>query len=140
MQYNGRAYTNGSTISGLNNGILTFYVINADGCTVDSVKTVLQLQMLPECDTFFIPRAFTPNRDGNNDVFRPIHSPYLTNYVMEVYNRWGQRVYADKDVHKGWDGTANGSPLPSGTYVWMIRYEDFEGRVKRLKGDVLLIR
>jgi len=140
LQHNGNTYHNGSTIKGLNDGSLPFYVINADGCTVDSVTIMLQLQMLPGCDTFYMPGAFTPNRDGNNDVFRPIHSPYLTNYLLEIYNRWGQLVYADKEVRKGWDGTANGHPLPAGAYVWMIRYENFENQTRYLKGEVLLLR
>lgn len=140
LHHNGNTYNNGSTIGGLNDGRQSFHVINADGCTVDSVIVMLQLQMMPGCDTFYMPGAFTPNGDGNNDVFRPIHSPYLTNYLLEIYNRWGQRVYADKDILKGWDGTTGGRPLPSGTYVWMIRYENFEKKVRYLKGEVLLLR
>jgi gliding motility-associated-like protein len=140
LQHNGDIFNNGSTINGLGPGPQSFAVINGDGCIVDSVVAMLQLQMLPGCDTFYMPDAFTPNGDGNNDVFRPVHSPYLTNYFLEIYNRWGQRVYAEKDVLKGWDGTAGGRPLPAGAYVWMIRYENFEHRVKFLKGQVLLIR
>jgi len=140
LQHNGNMYNNGSTINGLSNGLQSFTIINADGCIIDSVKAMLQLQMLPGCDTFYMPGAFTPNGDGNNDVFRPTHSPYLTNYLLEIYNRWGQRVYADKDVLKGWDGTAGGQPLPAGAYVWMIRYENFEKQTRYLKGNVLLIR
>jgi gliding motility-associated-like protein len=96
--------------------------------------------MLPGCDTFYMPGAFTPNGDGSNDVFRPIYSPYLTNYQLEIYDRWGQQVYADKDVHKGWNGAVNGHPQPAGSYVWMIRYENFENRLRSLKGVVLLVR
>lgn len=140
LQHDGSTYSNGGTISGLNDGRQSFPIINADGCIVDSVIVMLRLQMLPGCDAFYMPGAFTPNGDGSNDVFRPIHSPYLTNYLLEIYNRWGQRVYADKDVLKGWDGTAGGTPLPAGTYVWMIRYENFENRTRSLKGEVLLLR
>ncbi|MBN9384084.1 MAG: gliding motility-associated C-terminal domain-containing protein [Chitinophagaceae bacterium] len=140
LQHNGNTYSNGSTISGLNDGRQSFPIVNADGCTVDSAVFILQLQMLPGCDTFYMPKAFTPNGDGNNDIFRPIHSPYLSNYLLEIYNRWGQRVYADKDVLKGWDGTSGGRPLPAGAYVWMIRYENFEKQIRYLKGEVLLLR
>lgn len=140
LLHDGRAYNNGNIFSGLSNGRLSFPVINADGCTIDSVITTLQLQMLPGCDTFYMPDGFTPNGDGNNDVFRPIYSPYLTNYQLEIYDRWGEQVYVDKDVIKGWNGTHNGHPLPAGSYVWMIRYVNFENQRRFLKGVVFLVR
>ncbi|HXO74069.1 MAG TPA: gliding motility-associated C-terminal domain-containing protein, partial [Puia sp.] len=133
-------YANGSTISGLDPGRLSFLIINNEGCIVDSITTSLQLELSPECDTFHLPNAFTPNGDGHNDLFRPLHSPYLRNYLLVVYNRWGQPVYSSHDYINGWDGTSNGQPLPAGTYAWSVQYENFEGQKRSLRGVVVLIR
>ena len=140
LQLNDLYYTNGSTIRGLNDGPLTFRIINRDGCIVDSVKTALRLVLEPGCDSFFIPNAFTPNGDGANDLFRPMHSPFLTHYQLVIYNRWGQLVYSTQDNTKGWDGTRGGRPLPADSYAWMIQYENFERQKRSLRGVVLLIR
>jgi len=140
LKLNDIYYANGSIIQGLNEGPLSFLIVNRDGCIVDSIKTRLRLVMTPGCDSFFIPNAFTPNGDGNNDLFRPMHSPYLMNYQLVIYNRWGQMVYSTRDNTKGWDGTRNGQPLPAGSYAWMIQYENFEGQKRSLQGVVLLIR
>lgn len=140
LERNGLLYANGVAITGLDPGEITFHIINRDGCIADSVKAHLQLILAPECDTFFMPNAFTPNGDGRNDLFRPTHSPYLTNFQLLVYNRWGQLVYTSHDHIKGWDGTRNGQPLPADTYAWMIQYENFEGVKRAQRGVVLLIR
>lgn len=140
LLHNGLTYVNSSTISGLNDGALTFFVANKDGCIIDSIKIDLKLQLSPECDTFFMPNAFTPNGDGKNDFLRPIHSPYLRNYQLVVYNRWGQQVYSGRDYIQGWDGTGNGQPLPAGTYAWIVQYENFERQKRALRGVVVLIR
>ena len=140
LLHDGLAYNNGSIIGGLTRGRQSFFITNSEGCTVDSVQSFLQLQMLPGCDTFFMPNAFTPNQDGVNDLFRPLHSPYLTDYQLLVYDRWGQQVYSGNDAAKGWDGNVNGHPQPDGNYVWMIRYRDFDMQPRFLKGVVLLIR
>ena len=133
-------YANGSTITGLAPGNLSFLIANSEGCIVDSITTSLQLQLTAECDTFYMPNAFTPNGDGRNDFLHPIHSPYLKNYLLAVYNRWGQMVYSSHDYIKGWDGTANGQHLPAGTYAWTVQYENFERQKRSLRGVVLLIR
>jgi len=140
LLHNNITYPNGSTISGLDPGNLIFLIINSEGCVVDSITTSLQLQLTPECDSFYMPNAFTPNGDGNNDFLHPIHSPYLRNYLLVIYNRWGQLVYSSHDYIKGWDGTTNGQPLPAGTYVWTAQYENFERQKRSLRGVVVLIR
>ena len=140
LLHNNITYANGSTISGLNPGNLSFLIINSEGCIVDSIITSLQLELTPECDSFYMPNAFTPNGDGHNDLFRPLHSPYLRNYLLVVYNRWGQMVYSSHDYINGWDGTANGQPLPPGTYAWAVEYENFERQKRSLRGVVVLIR
>jgi gliding motility-associated-like protein len=88
----------------------------------------------------YVPSAFSPNSDGHNDQFRFIAVGMASVDLFQVYNRYGQLVYASASTNKGWDGTIKGIAQPSGTYVWMIRGVDFSGKLHSKKGTVTLIR
>jgi gliding motility-associated-like protein len=59
---------------------------------------------------------------------------------FQVFNRYGQMVYASKELQAGWDGSVSGKPQPAGTYVWRIMGRDYLGNVVTKKGTVVLIR
>lgn len=87
-----------------------------------------------------MPNAFTPNHDGHNDLFRVKYPDVIRTFKMNIYNRWGQIMYASEDPYKGWDGAMDGYEQPVGGYVWKILYTDIFGNTKQLNGIVLLIR
>lgn len=88
-----------------------------------------------------MPTAFTPNEDGLNDLFSIPRAIFIDLRKFTVFNRWGQVVFETQNARQGWDGSVNGSPLPSGVYAWLIQYRDaFTGAVESLKGTVMLIR
>jgi gliding motility-associated-like protein len=70
-----------------------------------------------------IPNAFSPNGDGHNDTFEITH-PSGSKLSLEVFNRWGGRVYKNNNYQNDWDGTGSGSllgsNLPEGTYYYLI--------------------
>ncbi len=85
----------------------------------------------------FIPNSFTPNNDGKNDRWRiPFLDP-LFGASVQVYNRFGQRVYYAKEIYTDWDGTYKNIPQPGGVYVYYI---NFKNNRKPLKGNITLIR
>lgn len=86
---------------------------------------------------YYIPTAFTPNGDGTNDVFRAIGLYKNIRFNMYIYDRWGQLLFRSESMDQGWDGTVNGKPCPSGTYVWLINI-DFLGQDIVTKGNVTL--
>lgn len=89
----------------------------------------------------FMPNAFTPNNDGLNDQFAIPGRFFIDVKNFTIYNRWGQLVFETQNVRRGWDGSINGKPLPSGSYVWVVEYRNaFTGLVESLKGTVMLIR
>ncbi|HTE07367.1 MAG TPA: gliding motility-associated C-terminal domain-containing protein, partial [Flavitalea sp.] len=90
--------------------------------------------------TIYVPSAFSPNHDGNNDMFRFLAVGMTSLDFFQVYNRYGQMVYSSKELHAGWDGAINGNPQPSGTYVWTIKGRDYLGNIISKKGTVVLIR
>ena len=56
-----------------------------------------------------------------NDVFLPIVFG-VEDYVFEIYDRWGEKIFKTKDTQTGWDGTRLGSPCKQDVYVWMITF------------------
>ena len=90
--------------------------------------------------TIYVPSAFSPNHDGNNDMFRFLAVGMTSLDFFQVFNRYGQMVYSSKELRAGWDGTVNGNPQPSGTYVWTIKGRDYLGNIISKKGTVVLIR
>lgn len=87
-----------------------------------------------------IPNAFTPNGDGQNDIFR------ITNFTNEklidfkVFNRWGTILFRSTDIREGWDGTNKGQQQPMGVYGYVIRIGYPDGNVDTYKGTVTLLR
>jgi gliding motility-associated-like protein len=112
-------------------------VTNSDGCTAREDFIVFDKQ----CPiALYIPTGFSPNGDGKNDVFRPGVFGIPDFYRMEVFNRYGERIFVSNDFRRGWDGTYKGAPQNIGAYVWMCTYQ-FKDQPKRMeKGSVLLIR
>lgn len=85
-----------------------------------------------------LPTAFTPNSDGENDVFIIRGGPF-DEVDFKVYNNWGQVVFSSNDVLIGWDGTYQDVDSPVGVYTWT--YTVLIGSEKITKeGDVTLMR
>ncbi|ACU62148.1 T9SS type B sorting domain-containing protein [Chitinophaga pinensis] len=91
--------------------------------------------------SLFIPTAFTPNKDGVNDVFR-VKAKAVAVFSMMIYNRWGEVIFRSADVGKGWDGIYLEQLQPKGAYVYMIEYAFYDNvkKVYRQQGTVTLIR
>ncbi len=80
------------------------------------------------CPSYILPNAFTPNGDNSNDTYKPIVNRFVEEIDMEVFNRWGQKVFTTTDPDINWDGhNSNGSKLSDGTYYYKCKV--FEKRV-----------
>jgi gliding motility-associated-like protein len=85
-----------------------------------------------------LPNAFSPNGDGINDVFEiPCAEG---NVQFSVYNRWGIEVYRNEQYLNDWDGTYKGSPLPDGTYYYVLKYTKSSGEEVNKAGFITLHR
>jgi gliding motility-associated-like protein len=116
----------------------TLYQLTAtdvNGCTaVDSVWVIL------EGSEILLPSAFSPNNDGSNDLFRALNNNIET-YQLEVYNRWGELVFAASNPKDAWDGSYKGEPQELGVYIWQARFRLRGSRQTQLaSGNVTLIR
>ncbi len=112
-------------------------VTNNNGCTAeDSVTVKVKFD-----NNLVLINAFSPNGDGQNDEFS------LRKYAdifhlkqMDIYNRWGIKVFSSNDINAGWDGTFNGKALDIDTYIFQAAILDYDGQEHLLKGNVSLIR
>lgn len=122
---------------GLDTIVYNLKVTTAEGCTgYDSIKVYL-FETKP---SIFIPTAFTPNGDGQNDIMRPTVAGMKKFIYFKVYNRWGQLLYSTGQEGQGWNGIYNGKKQPSGTYVYAASAKDYTGENYFEKGTFVLIR
>jgi len=114
------------------------YTVNDSyGCQRTATKPV---SVYSSC-LLAVPTAFTPNGDGLNDFLSPLNAIKAERVEFNVYNRWGQLIYKTANWKKGWNGTLNGLPQATGTYIWTLQYlnRDTQKLVFE-KGTVVLIR
>ena len=110
-------------------------VKNTWGCADTAVKVV---KVEPDFNVF-TPTIFTPNGDGNNDLFLPV-TRGIKFYSLSIFNRWGQLLFETTDDTLGWNGIFNGKDCEQGTYAWTLNISSLSGLQKQFKGSVLLAR
>ena len=120
-----------------NDGEVTIMLVaeNQAGC-LDTVYHTYYIQ--PEM-IFFVPNAFTPNGDGNNDYFFG-DGVGVKDYQMRIFNRWGEMIYHSVGKRETWDGRVNGVIAPNGVYIWKMQLTGYDGTDYEKTGHVSLIR
>ncbi len=119
---------------------MTIYVdiLTEDGCSfTDSILVILG----ENCgdDLVKLPTAFTPNDDGNNDIFRIRGVGISDIEIFRVYNRWGEQLFETSQLSEGWDGTYKGQKVEQGVYMYYVQAIcPLTGEVLTFKGDVFL--
>lgn len=87
-----------------------------------------------------VSNVFTPNGDGNNDFFA-INTIGLSSLGIEIFNRWGIKLYESNTLDGKWDGhNSNGKSSEDGTYYYIVHASGIDGQVYTEKGFVTLIR
>ncbi len=115
------------------------HIENAFGCNATAEIRLVVVPLTCDEPHIFIPTAFTPNGDGENDVFRLRSNTVETLYCI-IYNRWGQRVFESLDFSESWDGTFEGQALPPDVYAYYIEAVCFDGTIFKKQGNVSLLR
>ncbi len=111
-------------------------VTNAFGCqSLDSVFLTVITDPIVE-----FPNAFSPNGDGANDLFAVIVRGPVDVDVYRIYNRWGEVVFEGRSPDDGWDGSFQGQPQETGTYVYVFSGRDPDGNAIERQGTLTLVR
>jgi gliding motility-associated-like protein len=118
----------------------TLYVITATdsfGCSATATVSVTMIY----AKEVLIPNAFSPNGDGENDVFR-LTGRNIATFELYIYDRWGNEMFAMEDINlnKGWDGTHRGTDCELGVYVYYALVTFTDGTEQLFKGNVTLVR
>ena len=108
-------------------------VTDANGCQ-DSIRKIISIALPP-----VLPSGFTPNGDGENDVFLIRGGPF-NEVDFRVYNNWGELIFSTNDATVGWDGTYKNEPVPMGVYSWTFAVQMTNDEIIKESGDVTLIR
>ena len=110
-------------------------VFNAAGC---SDTTCTQIDISVEVG-YSVPNAFSPNGDGVNDkVF--VRGFGISKVSFQIFNRWGELVFATTDINTGWDGYYKGKLQPQDVYHYSAVVEFYTGEKLAKKGDITLLR
>jgi len=97
---------------------ITFTVAYGYGCSY-SIQRTIEVVRGYEIE---VPDAFSPNKDGVNDVFRPVYLG-MQQVKMHIYDTWGGLLYTEESTSNtftGWDGTLDGKPLENGNYIYQV--------------------
>ncbi len=119
----------------------TLVVSNNLGCETSYTSQIKVLQERP----VFAPNVFSPNNDGENDLFEIFTGPTIAyGQHLQIYNRWGQLVY---DMHNttantrlNWDGYLQGKLADSGVYIYVVKLQLENGDTEIQKGDFFLLK
>ncbi len=114
---------------------ITYYVTGttAEGCLeTDSVRVSI-------AERLFIYSGFTPNDDGTNDFWDIDNAEFYPGIIVEVYDRWGKKVFGSKGYssEQRWDGKFKGKPVPVGTYYYIVKAHK---NAKPVTGPLTIIR
>ena len=121
---------------------VTLEVSDVFGCT-NQVTREIEIRDL---FNLFIPTSFTPNNDGTNDAFFIQGSDIDPNkFELEIYNRWGERVFFTTDMNKAWIGQVGNEGeyyVPNGTYMYRVEVHSLSEEAVRREvfGHVIVIR
>jgi gliding motility-associated-like protein len=124
---NGGAYQPVPVFSNLAAGQYILSIRDTNGCGPDYTETVYVLDY---------PLFFTPNGDGINEIWRIPYLQFSPQATVNVFDRYGKQINSFKGSDAGWNGTYNGTPLPSSDYWFIITLEN--GRI--IKGHFSMIR
>ena len=86
-----------------------------------------------------IPNFFTPNGDGENDIWMPLNIEIYPEIFVSIYDRYGRTVYTFKDNEDGWDGFYQNTELPTGDYWYIIKLNG-EADTREMVGNFTLYR
>jgi len=126
------------------NPLVTSYARNTDyvltiiyngQCQAKATASISVENNLP----LYIPTAFSPNGDGNNDVFQ-IYGQGIRTIDLRIFNRWGEKVFETNNQFEGWDGTYKGEMQNPSVFTYYVNVTFLDNKKVERKGTVSIIR
>lgn len=124
----------------------TTYTLSVTGTNGCETSAAILVEVAEPSDVY-LPNAFSPNQDGQNDIFFIQGDAARIEMVRQlmIFDRYGSIVFEAQNfpantVANGWNGQLKGKVLSAGIYTYFTEVELVDGEVERLKGEVLLLR
>ncbi len=122
--------------------VYTVSVTDVNNCFLGTDTVVITVD--DSCNVIIIPTmdmpsAFSPNNDGQNDIFKVLGNG-IEEVNLVIYNRWGQMVFRTTNKDIGWDGTYEGDDQEIGVYIWQLKGSLIDGTQINKRGNVTLVR
>jgi gliding motility-associated-like protein len=142
-------YLNGDSISG-NKEINYKIDVESDSFSIKLIAisykqgckdSMIQNFVFIPITQLFIPDAFSPDLKGpsENNSFK-VYGPAMKVFNIEIFNKFGEKVFASDNMEDVWDGTYKGEMCMNGVYFYKVISEDFDGVSRDYSGTVTLIR
>lgn len=117
-------------------------VSNGNACSATKCVNV-KINFLPKpCGELFIPNSFSPNGDNINDKLEvKINEACVTEYSLQIFDRWGEKVFESTKISESWDGKHNGKELDNAAFVYHLKMKlvNSEKYIKK-SGNVSIIK
>lgn len=129
-----------TSISPITNTTYTLSVTDENGCT--NTENIDIIVITNSCNEpyLFIPNAFSPNNDGKHDFFEIKGEQLISNIELNIFDRWGNKVFETTDITQQWDGTYNNKPCHAGVYVYYLTITCVNNEIFTKQGNITLIR
>jgi gliding motility-associated-like protein len=117
-------------------------IINCNTNCTDTFSLFVPYSIHDTLVAVYIPNAFSPNGDGENDSlkFYLLDNHCLKEFEISIYDRWGENVFATNHLRDSWDGTFNGKKLDSQTLTYYCKTITATERQIMRKGNISLVR
>jgi len=126
----------------LEEGEFCYKIIGVEGANQYGSQTISESNVA--CATqkplMWIPNSIVINGQMKNRVFAPVAGFIdFQSYEMEIYNKWGEKIFTSHNIEDGWDGTYKGSYVPQDYYRYIIVYRDGSGKSYLRQGVIYVV-
>ena len=119
--------------------LTTQYIVVASNSIYCKVQDTVTVIVDINCGDFFIPNVFSPNGDGLNDLIN-VHGRCISTFNLQIFNRWGEKVFETSSLSESWDGTFRGQKLDTGVFIYKADGVSIDGQEFKMKGNITLLR
>lgn len=120
---------------------ITYTVVVKDsvGCTNSDTARITVKDVYCERPYIYIPNAFSPNDDGENDVLY-VYGEMIETMQLSIYNRWGELVFNSTSVNNGWDGTYQGLKVDPAVFVYHLKVTCLDKDTHEENGNITVVK
>ena len=134
--------TNSISVSPLVDTEYCVTLTDINNCTSNDCVTIFLTPEDEDCEELFIPTAFSPNNDNNNDLYQiRINASCVQSMSMLIFDRWGELIIEMTDPNESWDGTYKGEPLNTASFAYVLRIKlSTNPEEQEFKGNITLVK